>query len=99
MYFFSAIERAMAWRHFVTANAKMIITLTAALPAFAKGEPNAFAAGEPMTSEAWREYAQQANSNCLNGPCHPGNEFCGKPFENAPKFHLMDQHGCKRRPT
>merc|ERR1711871_933899 len=23
-----------------------------------------------------------------------GNDFCGKPFENAPAFHLMDQHGC-----
>jgi len=33
-------------------------------------------------------------SMCLNGPCQPGNEFCGAPFENAPMFHLMDQHGC-----
>lgn len=33
-------------------------------------------------------------SNCLNGACYPGNEFCGNPFKNAPMFHLMDQHGC-----
>ena len=29
-----------------------------------------------------------------DGPCYPGNEFCGAPFSDAPKFHLMDQHGC-----
>ena len=33
-------------------------------------------------------------SMCLGGPCYPGTEFCGKPFTNAPTFHLMDQHGC-----
>ena len=33
-------------------------------------------------------------STCLNGPCAPGNDFCGVPFENAPTFHLMSQHGC-----
>jgi len=31
---------------------------------------------------------------CLNGPCWPGNDFCGEPFKDAPVFHLMDQHGC-----
>ena len=31
-------------------------------------------------------------SMCLGGPCYPGTEFCGKPFTNAPTFHLMDQH-------
>jgi len=36
----------------------------------------------------------QPPSTCLNGPCAPGNDFCGKPFDNAPSFHLMDQHGC-----
>jgi sucrose-6-phosphate hydrolase SacC (GH32 family) len=41
-----------------------------------------------------QQHAEQTDSTCLNGPCYPGNEFCGKPFENAPKFHLMDQHGC-----
>ena len=30
-------------------------------------------------------------SQCLNGPCMPGNEFCAAPFTNAPGFHLMDQ--------
>ncbi len=30
-------------------------------------------------------------SDCLNGPCYPGNEFCGAPFSNAPAYHLMDQ--------
>jgi hypothetical protein len=34
------------------------------------------------------------SSNCLNGPCAPGNEQCGAPFENAPVYHLMNQHGC-----
>lgn len=29
-----------------------------------------------------------------SGPCFPGNEFCGDPFQNAPMYHLMDQHGC-----
>eukprot|EP00912_Choanoflagellata_sp_UC4_P001140 UC4_evm1s708 len=37
-------------------------------------------------------------SNCIGpkgpGPCLPGNDYCGEPFQNAPKFHLMDQHGC-----
>ena len=33
-------------------------------------------------------------STCLNGPCAPGNDFCGQPFKQAPTFHLMDQHGC-----
>eukprot|EP00316_Scyphosphaera_apsteinii_P000801 CAMPEP_0119304042 /NCGR_PEP_ID=MMETSP1333-20130426/5366_1 /TAXON_ID=418940 /ORGANISM="Scyphosphaera apsteinii, Strain RCC1455" /LENGTH=526 /DNA_ID=CAMNT_0007306853 /DNA_START=97 /DNA_END=1677 /DNA_ORIENTATION=+ len=42
----------------------------------------------------WASYESQANSGCLNGPCYPGNEFCNKPFTDAPKFHLMDQHGC-----
>lgn len=36
----------------------------------------------------------EPHSNCLNGPCYPGNEFCGQPFQNAPAYHLMDQHGC-----
>lgn len=34
-------------------------------------------------------------SNCIDGPCYPGNEYCGLPFTNAPQFHLMDQHGCE----
>ena len=29
-----------------------------------------------------------------SGPCEPGREFCGAPFDNAPTYHLMDQHGC-----
>eukprot|EP00041_Stephanoeca_diplocostata_P021593 m.504556 g.504556 ORF g.504556 m.504556 type:complete len:649 (+) comp21862_c0_seq7:117-2063(+) len=33
-------------------------------------------------------------SQCLNGPCYPGNEYCAAPFQNAPMYHLMDQHGC-----
>jgi len=33
-------------------------------------------------------------ASCLNGPCMPGNDFCGEPFKNAPAYHLMDQHGC-----
>ena len=52
-----------------------------------------FVNNEPMTSSQWASHVAQANSNCLNGPCYPGNEYCGQPFENAPKFHLMDQHG------
>ena len=39
-------------------------------------------------------FAVTSASQCLNGPCYPGNEFCGQPFENAPAYHLMDQHGC-----
>ena len=36
-----------------------------------------------------------STTTCLNGPCGPGNEVCGKPFgEDAPQYHLMDQHGC-----
>ena len=36
-----------------------------------------------------------STSTCLNGPCGPGNEVCGKPFgKDAPQYHLMDQHGC-----
>lgn len=43
--------------------------------------------------------ADSGNGLCQNaagesGPCMPGREFCGKPFLNAPAFHLMDQHGC-----
>ena len=53
-----------------------------------------FENGEPMTSSEWRSHAAQTDSTCLHGPCYPGNEFCGQPFENAPKYHLMDQHGC-----
>ena len=34
-----------------------------------------------------------ATNKCLNGPCAPGNDYCGQPFKNAPMFHLMDQHG------
>ncbi|KAH8046638.1 beta-fructofuranosidase [Aureococcus anophagefferens] len=29
-----------------------------------------------------------------SGDCAPGFEFCGEPFEDAPTFHIMDQHGC-----
>lgn len=47
-----------------------------------------------MTSQVPQPGAPSPNSQCLNGPCFPGNEFCAQPFINAPKFHLMDQHGC-----
>lgn len=35
-------------------------------------------------------------STCIDeegnsGPCMPGREFCGKPFTNAPSYHLMDR--------
>jgi sucrose-6-phosphate hydrolase SacC (GH32 family) len=40
------------------------------------------------------EFWADVGSQCLNGPCMPGNEYCGKPFTNAPAYHLMDQHGC-----
>ena len=33
-------------------------------------------------------------SGCTNGPCAPFNDHCGAPFVDAPKYHLMDQHGC-----
>ena len=45
-------------------------------------------------ASATSELGPASNSNCLNDPCFPGNEFCGQPFSNAPTFHLMDQHGC-----
>ena len=49
----------------------------------------------PDEANNWdSEYWTESQSNCLNGPCGPGNEFCGKPFEDAPTYHLMDQHGC-----
>lgn len=40
-----------------------------------------------------------SNGRCQNasgnvGPCMPGREYCNKPFAHAPRFHLMDQHGC-----
>jgi len=37
---------------------------------------------------------ERPTPQCLHGPCGPGNDFCGAPFQNAPRFHLMDQHGC-----
>lgn len=39
-------------------------------------------------------FISRPDSGCIDGPCYPGNEFCGEPFQNAPQFHLMDQHGC-----
>ena len=38
---------------------------------------------------------EQLTDGCTGGPCYPGNEYCGEPFESAPKFHLMNQHGCE----
>lgn len=32
--------------------------------------------------------------DCMGKPCMPGNEYCAAPFDNAPQYHLMDQHGC-----
>jgi len=36
------------------------------------------------------------DSQGISGPCVPGREFCGVPYDPAtsPAFHLMDQHGC-----
>lgn len=31
-------------------------------------------------------------SSC--GACGPGCEYCAAPFDDAPRFHLMDQRGC-----
>ena len=42
-----------------------------------------------------RAFPGPTTTTCLNGPCGPGNEVCGKPFgKDAPQYHLMDQHGC-----
>ena len=38
--------------------------------------------------------ASTSATDCLGGPCEPGNDFCGAPFTGAPAYHLMDQHGC-----
>ncbi|CAE8614642.1 unnamed protein product [Polarella glacialis] len=35
-----------------------------------------------------------SNAQCMGSPCSPSNQACGKAFENAPAFHLMDQRGC-----
>jgi sucrose-6-phosphate hydrolase SacC (GH32 family) len=36
------------------------------------------------------------DSNGVAGPCEPGREFCGVPFnpKTSPSYHLMDKHGC-----
>lgn len=31
-------------------------------------------------------FAVASLGQCLNGPCMPGNEFCGQPFQNAPMY-------------
>lgn len=59
-------------------------------------EADVFTQGSADFARAVRD---NGNGLCKNaagemGPCMPGREFCGKPFENAPAFHLMDQHGC-----
>ena len=38
--------------------------------------------------------AISVTSSCLHGPCAPGNDYCSTPFQRAPLYHLMDQHGC-----
>ena len=30
-------------------------------------------------------------SECLHGPCRPGNEECGHPVTDGPQFHLTDR--------
>ena len=31
---------------------------------------------------------------CMHGPCYPGNEQCAALHAGAPRFHLVDAHGC-----
>ena len=47
------------------------------------------------TSRVPARFGADADSgDCMGKPCVPGNEYCAEPFENAPQYHLMDQHGC-----
>jgi sucrose-6-phosphate hydrolase SacC (GH32 family) len=50
--------------------------------------------GRSLSGSVEFSQSSEPNSKCLDGPCAPGNDFCGQPFQNAPTFHLMDQHGC-----
>mmetsp|Transcript_4924 Transcript_4924/g.16476 ORF Transcript_4924/g.16476 Transcript_4924/m.16476 type:complete len:548 (+) Transcript_4924:27-1670(+) len=42
-----------------------------------------------VADQAWSD-----SQICGGKPCSPSNQFCAKPFVNAPTYHLMDQHGC-----
>lgn len=38
-------------------------------------------------------------TQCLNGPCGPGNDQCGEPFAAAPQFHIMDKSCAENDPN
>lgn len=50
------------------------------------------------SSTTWlpeRVGAHNELGDCMGKPCLPGNEYCADPFDSAPQYHLMDQHGCR----
>ena len=38
-------------------------------------------------------------TECVNGPCSPGNEQCGPEFTDAPQFHIRDQSCAENDPN
>ena len=68
----------------IMCSARILVLSLASCRAFSG--PTAHLGDEPV--------AIDTTTTCLNGPCGPGNEVCGKPFKDAPQYHLMNQHGC-----